>query len=102
MLISNFINPPDEDQSHEVLTDEEILEAAAVVDHDDGQDEAEAAAPMLYSELSKEKQVNQYWQTSGPKFGPTRYPAYRSIHWARFGLRSLQYPTRVQLLKVVR
>src|SRR5271163_1768739 len=29
----------------------------------------------------------QYWQTSGPKFGPTRYPAYRSIHWARFRLR---------------
>jgi hypothetical protein len=27
----------------------------------------------------------QCWQTSGPKFGPTRYPAYRSIHWARFG-----------------
>src|SRR5271169_2193974 len=30
---------------------------------------------------------DQYWQTSGPKFGPTRYPAYRSIHWAGFGLR---------------
>jgi peptidoglycan/LPS O-acetylase OafA/YrhL len=29
----------------------------------------------------------QCWQTSGPKFGPTRYPAYRSIHWAHFELR---------------
>src|SRR5271168_1320103 len=28
----------------------------------------------------------QYWQTSAPKFGPTRYPAYRSIHWAGIGL----------------
>src|SRR5271154_4613088 len=28
----------------------------------------------------------QYWQTSGPKFGPTRYPADRSIHWAGIGL----------------
>src|SRR5271170_6805242 len=27
----------------------------------------------------------QYWQTSGPKFGPTRYPADRSIHWAGIG-----------------
>jgi hypothetical protein len=57
MPISDFINPPDEEQSHELLTDAEILEAAVVVDHDDGQDEAEAEAPMLYSELSKLKQV---------------------------------------------
>src|SRR5277367_1349681 len=34
--------------------------------------------------------INQYWQTSGPKFGPTRYPAYQSIHWAgiRLGMLS--------------
>jgi len=28
----------------------------------------------------------QYWQLGGPKFGPTRYPAYRSIHRAHLGL----------------
>src|SRR5271155_4463802 len=27
----------------------------------------------------------QYWQTSGPKFGPTQYPADQSIHWAGIG-----------------
>jgi hypothetical protein len=30
--------------------------------------------------------VDQYWQFGGPKFGPTQYPAYRSIHWASIGL----------------
>src|SRR5271154_3525240 len=39
----------------------------------------------------------QYWQTSGPKFGPTRYPADRSIHWAgiRLGMPS-PAPNRTQ------
>jgi len=88
MLISNFIDPPDEDQSHQVLTDEEILEAAVVVDHDDGEDEAEAAAPMLHSELSKEKQVNALAQTiaicerrgmEGYPMDPLTLPALRRI-----------------------
>src|SRR5277367_3311218 len=40
---------------------------------------------------------NQYWQTSGPKFGPTRYPADRSIHWAGIGLGILSPgPNRTQ------
>ena len=37
----------------------------------------------------KSPEQAQYWQTSGPKFGPTRYPAHRSIHRARFGLGEL-------------
>src|SRR5277367_728132 len=41
--------------------------------------------------------LNQYWQTSGPKFGPTRYPADRSIHWAGIGLGILSPgPNRTQ------
>src|SRR5271170_4475961 len=41
---------------------------------------------------------SQHWQTSGPKFGPTRYPAYRSIHWAGIGLGLLlPAPNRTQL-----
>src|SRR5271170_2371001 len=43
--------------------------------------------PLLEGSESMFLLQEQYWQTSGPKFGPTRYPAYRSIHWARFGLR---------------
>ena len=57
MSLNDFINPLEEEQNHELLTDEEILEAAATVDHDKEQEEAEAAAPMLYSDLSKQEQV---------------------------------------------
>ena len=39
----------------------------------------------------------QYWQTSGLKFGPTRYPAYRSVHWAGIGLGMMSpAPNRTQ------
>jgi len=39
----------------------------------------------------------QYWQLGGPKFGPTRYPAYLSIHWAGIGLGLLSPgPNRTQ------
>src|SRR5271170_1010083 len=42
--------------------------------------------------------LHQYWQTSGPKFGPTRYPACRSIHWAGIGLGLLSpAPNRTQI-----
>src|SRR5271163_1847042 len=45
------------------------------------------ADPSLPRDEATQLYLEQYWQTSGPKFGPTRYPAYRSIHWARFRLR---------------
>jgi hypothetical protein len=55
-------------------------------------------AELVASEANHTVLLEQYWQTSGPKFGPTRYPAYRSIHWAGIGLGMLSpAPNRTQL-----
>ena len=49
-------------------------------------------------EIGPDFACTQYWQTSGPKLVPTRYPAYRSIHWAGIELGMLSPdPNRTQL-----
>jgi hypothetical protein len=57
MLPENYINPAEEVYTHELLTDVEILEAAQMVDEDEGQEEAEANVSAPYTNLSEQEKV---------------------------------------------
>lgn len=58
MSPEEFVSPaPEESNAHELLTDEEILQAAQIVDEDGDQEEAENNPPLPYVDLPKQEKV---------------------------------------------